>query len=162
MANEEKNINEAAEPEVQAPAEPTAEEKLAEAQEKFLRLAAEYDNFRKRTAKEHEALYSVVTGDVIASLLEFVDDFERASAAECTDENYKKGIELVSKKLYDFFKQNGVEEISTSEGFNPELHNAIMHEDDPDKDENIVGEVFRKGYTCKGRVVRHSLVKVIN
>ncbi len=161
---ENENIKEEVTPETtpEAAAEPTAEELLKEAEEKFLRLAAEYDNYRKRTAKEKEGLYAVATGDVISALLEFIDDFERAAEAPCTDDNYKKGIDLVSKKLYGFLTNMKVEEIDTASGFNPELHNAIMHEDNPDMPENTIGMVLRKGYTCGGKVIRHTLVKVIN
>ncbi len=148
--------------EQETPAEPTAEDRLKEAEDKFLRLAAEYDNYRKRTAKEREGLYAAATGDVILALLDFVDDFERAAEAPCADEGYKKGIDLVGKKLYDFLKNMKVEEIDTEGGFNPELHNAIMHEENEDMPENVIGQVLRKGYTCGGRVIRHSLVKVIN
>ena len=137
------------------PAEPTEEDKLK-------RLAAEYDNFRKRTAKERDELYKYATCDTVLKFLDFVDDFERAKEAPCADENYKKGIELVSKKLDECFKALKIEEIPTDGGFNPDLHNAIMHEEDPEKPENTVGEVLRKGYTCDGKVVRHALVKVIN
>lgn len=138
------------------------EQQLKEANEKYMYLAAEYDNYRKRTAKEKETMYSSGVADTLEALLTFVDDFERAVAAPCTDEAYKKGIDMVSAKLADFMAKQGIEEIDTSGEFDPEVHNAVLHEEDESLPENSISAVLAKGYKVRGKVVRCAMVKVAN
>ncbi len=131
------------------------------------RTAAEFDNYKKRTAKEKEALYSDAVSDVVSALLPVVDSFERALSASCNGEEgsspLKDGIELVYKQLKDVMKNLGIEEIKcVGEGFDPQLHNAVMHIEDSSYDENVIVEEFQKGYILKDRVIRHSMVKVAN
>ncbi len=138
------------------------ENELKEANDKYMYLAAEYDNYRKRTAKEKETMYSSGVADTLEALLAFIDDYERAVAAPCTDEAYKTGIDMVSAKLADFMAKQGIEEIDTSGEFDPEVHNAVLHEEDDSLPENSISEVLAKGYKVKGKVVRCAMVKVAN
>lgn len=131
------------------------------------RTAAEFDNYKKRTAKEKESLYTDAVCDVIQSILPVVDNFERAiSASGSGSEGHsslEEGIGLVYKQLKDTLKNIGIEEIKcVGESFDPQLHNAVMHIEDESYGENIVIEEFQKGYTFKDKVVRHSMVKVAN
>lgn len=130
------------------------------------RLAAEFDNYKKRTVKEKEALYSEAVCDVVGALLPVVDSIERAIQI-CNDEDDSKsikgGIELVFKQAKDILKKLGVEEIaSEGETFDPALHNAVMHVEDDSYGHNIIVEVLQKGYIFKEKVIRHSMVKVAN
>ncbi|HBV50650.1 MAG TPA: nucleotide exchange factor GrpE [Clostridiales bacterium] len=133
--------------------------------DKYTRLAAEYDNYRKRTAKEIDARYDDAKADVWKNVLGILDDFERAMQAEILPEcqNYKDGVALIYKKLSDLMTSSGIEEIKAlHEPFNPEMHNAVMHIDSEEAGENEVVEVFMKGYKLGDRVIRHSMVKVAN
>lgn len=135
--------------------------------EKLQRSAAEFDNFRKRTAKEKEAIYQDSAAEIVGLFLPVVDNFERALAAvQDTADNVrplKDGVELVYKHLIEVMKNLGVEEIKCVGGtFDPLLHNAVMHIDDEAYEENIVVEELLKGYTLKGKVIRYSVVKVAN
>ncbi len=130
------------------------------------RTAAEFDNYKKRTVKEKESIYSDAVCDVVLTLLPVVDNFERAidvSVNESENKSLKEGIELVYKQLKEAMKNIGIEEIkSVGENFDPQLHNAVMHVEDDSFGENIVVEEFQKGYIFKDKVVRHSMVKVAN
>jgi molecular chaperone GrpE len=130
------------------------------------RTAAEFDNYKKRTAREKEALYSEAASDVVAAILPVVDSLERAvSAADRAEDKQalKEGVELVFRQMKDVMKGLGVEEIKTAgEAFDPNLHNAVMHVEDEAFGENAIVEEFQKGYTLKGKVLRHSMVKVAN
>ncbi|MCX8131002.1 MAG: nucleotide exchange factor GrpE [Clostridia bacterium] len=135
------------------------------------RMAAEFDNYKKRTAKEKEALYSDTVGEVISALLPVVDNFERAilAAGKEDDPNkadvmaLKNGIDMVFRQMKDVMKNLGVEEIKcVGEQFDPQLHNAVMHVEDETQGENVVVEEFQKGYMIKEKVIRHSMVKVAN
>ena len=133
--------------------------------DKYTRLAAEYDNYRKRTAREIDARYDDAKADVWKNVLGILDDFERAMQAEILPEcqNYKDGVALIYKKLSDLMPSSGIEEIKAlHEPFNPEMHNAVMHIDSEEAGENEVVEVFMKGYKLGDRVIRHSMVKVAN
>ncbi len=146
----------------------SAKEKQCEEYYSMLqRSAAEFDNYKKRTAKEKESLYSDAVCDVILSLLPVVDNFERAISASGSgsesQSSLKEGIGLVYKQLKDALKNIGIEEIKcVGENFDPQLHNAVMHIDDDSYGENVVIEEFQKGYTFKDKVIRHSMVKVAN
>ncbi len=137
--------------------------KLLEANDKLLRTIAEYDNFRKRSVKEKEAIYSDSKSDIIGKLLPVIDNFERAASAEADLENYKKGIEMTVKQLIDAFSSLGVEAYGAAgEEFDPNIHNAIMHKDDETLGENVISEVYMKGYKMGEKVIRPAMVIVAN
>ena len=133
-------------------------------QDQLLRLAAEYDNFKKRTQKEKEVIYRDATIDAVTELLGVIDNLERAIMSFDDKETpHYKGVEMVYKQTKDIFAKMGVEETKAlGEEFNPELHNAVMHIDDETVADNIIVEEFQKGYTYKEKVIRYSMVKVAN
>lgn len=130
--------------------------------DRLLRVTAEYENFRKRTAKEKEGIYTEACVDVLKEIIPVVDNLERAMIAEGSVEDIKKGIEMTMKGLQGSFEKLGVEEIDTSKEFDPNLHQAVMHVEDENFDKNSVAEVFMKGYKRGEKVIRHSVVKVAN
>ncbi len=137
---------------------------LAEKDDRHLRLLAEYDNYRKRTQGEKDAIYGTAVVDTVEKILPIVDDMERSLAA-CADDTspVAEGVRMIEKKFKDTLEKIGVTAIpDVGEQFNPDLHNAIMHDEDPDKGENEISEVFMKGYKLGDKVVRHSMVKVVN
>lgn len=140
---------------------------LAEANDKYLRLAAEFDNFKRRTQKEKGQIYVSAACDVIEAVLPFIDNINRATSVDVESEDATKlleGIKLVERQFMDTLKNLGVEEIkAVGEKFDPNLHNAVMHVDDETVDgEEIIVEEFVKGYIYKDKVIRHSTVKVAN
>jgi molecular chaperone GrpE len=130
------------------------------------RTAAEFDNYKKRTTREKEALYSEAVSDVVTAFLPVVDSIERAMQAcsqEYDKDSLREGIELVQKQVNDVMKNLGIEETkSIGEEFNPQLHNAVMHISDESSGTNIIVEEFQKGYKFRDKVVRYSMVKVAN
>ncbi len=155
--------------ETDAPAEeqPKSEAPAPEAPqpdaEKYLRLMAEFDNYKKRSVKERESIYTDVRVDTVSRFLPVYDNLERALRAETADEAYKKGVEMTFNQLLDVFKKLGVEEIeSVGMAFDPNLHNAVMHVEDPEKGENEIVEEFQKGFRVGDKVIRFSMVKVAN
>lgn len=133
--------------------------KLAEADDKFLRLAAEYDNYRKRTAKEKSDAYSDAYCDAVKAILPLADSLDKALEFTPDDE----GIKALSKLFSDILSRLGVTAIeSDGKEFDPNLHNAIMHEDDETMGENLVSQTFQKGYMLGEKVIRHAMVKVVN
>jgi len=139
------------------------QEQLAESNDKLLRLMAEFDNFKKRSAKEKEDLFSFVVCDVVAGFLPILDNLDRAVIAAVDGGEMLDGVKLIQKQFADTLIALGVEEIkSVGEEFNPELHNAVMHVEDSEVGANVVVEEFMKGYAYKGRVIRHSMVKSAN
>ena len=137
--------------------------KAAEQEEKYLRLAAEYDNYRKRTAKEKESLWTEAKVDTIKTLLPVYDNLERAMNQETADEAYKKGVEMTMKQLRELLDKLGVTEIpSLGQTFDPNLHNAVMHIDDENLGENTIAQVFQAGFQCGEKVVRFAMVQVAN
>ena len=130
--------------------------------DRLLRLTAEYENFRKRTAKEKEGIYSDACADVLKEVIPTVDNLERALAVDGNVEDLKKGIEMTIKGFQTSLEKLGVEEISTEEGFDPNLHQAVMHIQDESLDKNVVAEVFLKGYKKGDKVIRYTMVKVAN
>ena len=139
------------------------EAELKAEKEKYLRLAAEYDNFRKRSQKEREALYSDIRSDTISKLLPVYDNLERALSQETADEAYKKGVEMTMTQLKDIFSKMGITEIeAVGKPFDPAVHNAVMHVDDESLGENVVAEEFAKGFMLGDKVIRFSMVKVAN
>ncbi|MDD6160726.1 MAG: nucleotide exchange factor GrpE [Oscillospiraceae bacterium] len=138
-------------------------EKLAAAEEKFLRLAAEYDNYRKRTAKEKEAIWTDAKAQAVTAFLPVYDNLERALKQETVDAAYAKGVEMTLKGLQDVLTGLGVEMIpALGESFDPNRHNAVMHVEDDSVGENTVVEVFQQGFICGEKVIRFSMVKVAN
>ena len=136
---------------------------LAEAADKYLRLAAEYDNYRKRTAKEKESIWPEAKAQTVAAFLPVYDNLERALKQETTDEAYKKGVEMTMKGLQDALTGLGVEVIpALGETFDPNRHNAVMHCEDESVGENTIVEVFQQGFICGEKVIRFSMVKVAN
>ena len=133
--------------------------------DKYARLAAEYDNYRKRTAKEIDMRYSDAKADVWRNIISVVDDFERVIKTDIPTEcqNYKEGVNLIYKKLTEMMTAAGIEEIKAlNEQFDPELHNAVMHVESEEAGENEIVEVFMKGYKLGDKVIRFSMVKVAN
>ena len=136
---------------------------LAEAADKYLRLAAEYDNYRKRTAKEKEGIWTEAKAQTVAAFLPVYDNLERAMKQDTADEAYKKGVELTMKGLQDALTGLGVEVIpALGETFDPNRHSAVMHVDDEEAGENTVVEVFQQGFLCGEKVIRFAMVKVAN
>lgn len=137
-------------------------EKLAQMQEQYVRLYAEFDNFRKRTAKEKLETYTDATAKCVEQLLPVLDNFERAIDAPCTDEQYKNGMEMIFTQLRTVLEKMGVTEIEAlGAEFNPNVHQAIKRsEANEEFAENTVCEVFQKGYKLKDRLVRPALVAV--
>lgn len=136
---------------------------LAEAADKYLRLAAEYDNYRKRTAKEKDSAWIEAKAQTVAAFLPVYDNLERALKQDTADEAYKKGVEMTMKGLQDALTALGVETIpALGESFDPNRHNAVMHVDDPEAGESTVVEVFQQGFICGEKVIRFAMVKVAN
>lgn len=131
--------------------------------DRYLRTLAEYDNFRKRSQREKEAVYGDATVDTVSKLLPILDSFDRASNYECQDTEFKKGIDLIGNSIKEAFDQLGIKEIpAMGEQFDPKFHNAVMHNDDPAYGENVITDVYRKGYTLGEKVIRFSMVVVAN
>ena len=138
-------------------------EQLKQQEDKFLRLAAEYDNFRRRSQKEKEAIYADATADAVKALLGVYDNLERALKQETTDEAYKKGVEMTMAGLQKALTDLGVTEIdAVGQSFDPNIHNAVMHIDDESLGENTVAEVFQTGFMLGDKVIRFAMVKVAN
>lgn len=130
--------------------------------DRLLRVTAEYENYRKRTAKEKEGIYTDACIDVLKEIVPNLDNLERAVEANGSVEDMKKGVEMTLKGFQTALEKLGVEEIETSEGFDPNLHQAVMHVQDENFGPNSVAEVFMKGYKRGDKVIRHSVVKVAN
>ena len=147
----------------QAAPQPEAQEPQAAPDDRFLRLAAEYDNYRKRTAKEKEALWAQAKADTAVAFLPVYDNLERALKQETADEAYKKGVEMTMNQLKEVFSKLGITEIDAlGKPFDPNLHNAIMHVEDESLGENTVAEVFQAGFMLGEKVIRFAMVKVAN
>ena len=146
----------------------TPEEKLtaelSETKDNLLRIMAEYDNFRKRSQKEKEAAFGDSKASVIAEFLPLYDNFGRAESQETTDlDSYKKGIQMIYNQFGEILKKLGIEEFGEKgDTFDPNIHNAVMHDENPELPENSITEVFSKGYKLGDRIVRPAIVKVVN
>ena len=131
--------------------------------DKFLRLAAEYENFRRRSQKEKEALYGDIKADTVTKFLPVYDNLERALRQGTEDEAYRKGVEMIMSQFNATLEKLGVTPIEClGEKFDPSLHNAVMHVDDGEKGENEIVEVFQKGFKMGDKVIRFAMVKVAN
>ena len=165
MAKKEKKVEEKPveeTPEVSVP-EINWEEKFNEEHDSYLRLAADYDNFRKRNAKEKETLYAAGKAEAVEKLLPVYDNLERALNQATADEAYKKGVEMTMTELVKIFTALGVEIFgNVGETFDPNLHNAVMHIEDENLGENVVAEVFQTGFQTGDKIIRHAMVKVAN
>ena len=177
---EEEIINEVTETETSenaAPAEETAEkaadteetevlpasEEIALLNDKYLRLCAEYDNFRKRTQKEKIGISEDVKMSVVSSFLPVYDNLARALANSTEDAAYAKGVEMIMNQFNSTLEKLGITEIpALGETFDPAVHNAVMHVEDEEKGENEIVEVFQKGFRCGDRILRFAMVKVAN
>ena len=147
----------------QTPPAPAEKEKPQEDSERYLRLMAEFDNYKKRSAKERENIYTDVRVDTVTKFLPVFDNLERALKTETADEAYKRGVEMTFNQLMDVFKKLGVEEIeSVGKTFDPTMHNAVMHIEDEQYGESEIVEEFQKGFTLGDKVIRFSMVKVAN
>ena len=136
---------------------------LEDSQTRYMRLAAEYDNYKKRTAREMDSRYADAKLDILKEILPVLDNFERGMTAECSDSAYKEGVALIFKQFTDLLAQQGVTEIeAVGQPFDPALHNAVMHIEDETFGENTIAKVFMKGYKQGDKVLRHSMVKVAN
>ena len=165
MAELEKELNEeipAEETEVTPEVDPWEEKYNAE-HDAHLRLAAEYDNFRKRTIKEKEASYGNGKADAVAKMLPVYDNLERALNQETSDAAYKKGVEMTMNELVKIFTSLGVEIFgNVGDEFDPNLHNAVMHIENEELPENSISAVFQKGFKIGDKVVRFAMVQVAN
>lgn len=141
-----------------------ANAQLEKQKDLLLRTAAEYDNFRKRTAREKTAVYADATAAAILEILPVADSLSRAlEQRECSADDMRKGVELVNKQMLAALSKLGVEEMGTQgEPFDPELHNAVSHVEEESQGENVVVKVFQKGYKIGDRVIRHAMVQVAN
>lgn len=132
---------------------------LEEIKDKYVRVCAEYENYRKRSEKERVDSYVDGMTNAVKALLPVMDNLDRAMAYDPENE----GVKMIVKQITDSFTKLGVAEIeSDGKPFDPEFHNAIMHEEDPEKGENIVSQTFQKGYALNGKIIRHAMVKVVN
>lgn len=141
-----------------------AAKQLASVKDQFMRLTAEYDNYRKRTAKEKESIYQDAQIDTIKAFLPVYDNLERAAATEGGEDSpHKKGLEMIFHQYQEILGKLGVTEIQAlGETFDPEKHNAVMHIDDENYGENVVAQVFQAGFMLGDRVLRHAIVQVAN
>ena len=139
------------------------EEAAAADKDKYLRLLAEYDNFRKRSIQEKLNASSDATARAALEVISVIDNFERAVAAECSDENYKKGVEMIYGQFLEVIKKLGVEEIDAlGKEFDPNMHNAVSQVEDENFGENTVSQVYQKGYKLGDKVIRCAMVVVAN
>ena len=137
---------------------------LAEKDNRVKRLQADFENFRRRTSKEREELANVVTQDLLKGMLPILDNFDRAMAAEQKDsESFQKGVEMIYTQLHETLKNDGLEPIETEgQKFDPNFHQAVMRVENPDLEDDTIAQELQKGYIVKGRVIRPSMVQVVN
>ena len=168
MAELEKEMNEISEEETVGTVEETVEvnpweEKYNAERDAHLRVAAEFDNFRKRTVKEKEASYGNGKADAVAKMLPVYDNLERALNQPTEDAAYKKGVEMTMNELVKIFTSLGVEIFgNVGDEFDPNLHNAVMHVDNEELGENVIAQVFQKGFKIGEKIVRFAMVQVAN
>ena len=142
-----------------------AKAELAAEKEKFLRMAAEYDNFRRRSAKEREAAYSDAYADALMQIIPVIDNLERAAGYGNAGDakQLSDGVNMILTQFTQVLEKMGIEAFGENgDLFDPNIHNAIMHEEDPEQDESILGEVFQRGYRRGDKIIRCAMVKVIN
>ena len=160
---EETPVEEVAEEVVETPEVNPWEEKYNAERDAHLRVAAEFDNFRKRTIKEKEASYGNGKADAVAKMLPIYDNLERALNQPTEDAAYKKGVEMTMNELLKIFGTLGVEVFgNVGDAFDPNLHNAVMHIDSDELEENTLSQVFQKGFKIGEKIVRFAMVQVAN
>ena len=136
---------------------------LDELDDRYKRVFAEFENYKKRTQKERDGLYNSVLGDIIVNMLPILDNLQMAVNAECKDEGYKQGVELVEKQFKEFLSKNNVEEIpAVGEMFDPSVHEAVGSAQDETKQNGEIVQEYRKGYKLGSKILRHSMVIVAN
>ena len=172
MEKEEKNVNEQeknqevkVENEVKQNEEvvENIQSEIDELNDRYKRLFAEFENYKKRSLKERENLYGMITGDVVSKISPIMDNLENAANAKTEDTAYQEGVKLVMRQFSDALKSFNVEEIaSVGQKFDPELHEAVSHIDDETKGEQEIVQEYRKGYKIGNKVIRHSMVIVAN
>ncbi len=136
---------------------------IEELNDRYKRLLAEFENYKKRSQKERENIYGIITGDVVATMLPIMDNLEKAAEAKTEDTSYQEGIKLVVRQFSDALKRFGLEEIETiGKKFDPEFHEAVSHIEDSEKGEQEIVQEYRKGYKIGNKVIRHSMVIVAN
>ena len=146
-----------------APKKPSLEDEMAALNDRYLRLCAEYDNFRRRSQKEKDNLYGDVKAEAVKQFLPVYDNLERALAQSTEDEAYRRGVEMIMTQFISTLEKLGVERIeSQGEKFDPSFHNAVMHVDDEEKGENEIVEVFQQGFRLGDKIIRFAMVKVAN
>jgi molecular chaperone GrpE len=162
---DENEVNENIEKEENLEVEETnqAQSEIDEITDRYKRLLAEFENYKKRSQKERDNLYGMITGDVVSTILPIMDNLEKAAEAKTEDKNYQDGVKMVSKQLSEALVKFGLKEIeSVGTTFDPELHEAVSHIEDPEKGAQEIVEEYRKGYKIGNKVVRHSMVIVAN
>ena len=144
-------------------AEMVPKQEYDELDDRYKRILAEFENYKKRSSKERDGLYNSILGDLVEVMLPVVDNLENAAKVETEDENYKQGVELVLKQFKDVLESKGVEEIkAVGETFDPELHEAVSSIQNENLGEKEIAEEYRKGYRIGSKVIRHSMVVVAN
>ena len=161
--NQEENINKADEI-IELKKQIEAQKvQIEETEDRLKRVAAEFDNYKKRSSKEKDGLYNSLVGDIVSNFLPIIDNLEKAVEAETKDEEYRKGIELVLKQFKDVLAARGVTEIeAVGKTFDPEVHEAVSSVQDDTKGEKEIVQEYRKGYMIGNKVIRHSMVIVAN
>lgn len=165
MEKEEKKVNEVQEDEVKENEETVEniQNEIDEMNDRYKRLFAEFENYKKRSQKERENMYGMITGDVVSKILPIMDNLENAANAKTEDIAYQDGVKLVMKQLSNALKSFNVEEIvALGQKFDPELHEAVSHIEDETKGEQEIVQEYRKGYKIGNKVIRHSMVIVAN
>ena len=170
MEKEEKKVNEEENKKVntenevkQEVVEENTQSEIDELNDRYKRLFAEFENYKKRSQKERENLYGMITGDVVSKILPIMDNLENAANAKTEDTAYQEGVKLVMRQFSDALKSFNVEEISSvGQKFDPELHEAVSHIEDETKGEQEIVQEYRKGYKIGNKVIRHSMVIVAN
>ncbi len=141
----------------------TPKTEVEELEDRYKRLFAEFENFKKRSAKERENLFNMITGEVLVVMLPIMDNLEKAASAETTDKSYQEGVNMVVKQYATALEKFGLKAIETvGKRFDPELHEAVSHIEDSAKGEQEIVEEYRKGYQIGNKVIRHALVVVAN
>ena len=159
----EKDVKKQEEKECKKEQEIVPKSEYDELNDRYKRILAEFENYKKRSSKERENLYNSILSDVVEVMLPILDNLENAAKIETKDEEYKKGIELVLKQFKDVLTANGVKEIeAVGQPFDPELHEAVSMIQDEKLGEKIVAQEYRKGYMIGNKVIRHSMVVVAN
>ncbi len=165
MENEEKVVNEQNTVEVNEILENAnkLQEEYNELDDRYKRMFAEFENYKKRSQKEKESIYGMITGDVVASMLPVMDNLQKAAESKTNDVGYQDGVKLVYRQFAEALKGLGLEEIETvGKRFDPEFHEAVSHIQDDTKGEQEIVQEYRKGYKIGNKVVRHSMVIVAN